>query len=512
MGKSSLFLNKLGAGINILSAPSPTPSSSSSTAKAAGPETTSMGSIADRMKALSGKGMDVGGSDRRMSKDQGDRPPVSAGLSRAGIPTMGQSGNNGPVRTQRSRAGSQVSQHGDVGQSQSQSQKQSPIEGGRSRSSSIKESKPPTVNTNSRPLPSHEEHPHASSSRPPPAIAPKPKLPIPPSQHTTPTQIEPSHTGSSTASTRVNINGHRPESGFITTSPIVPTHSGHTPAPPSAKSSKPPLPPIPQSHTGTKKAGPGPGPETNGLDDFERTFPSLDDFGKQFPEPIPANKSSGTTNGEDESKYAFPEVPSSSFPDLPSVPSSRPGLPSPPGSPPTGFTGLKPPNGHGQGHDSPPNPDVDRETKRPTSQPNLSKLDGRVDPSIGLASPDHPAPTLQDFRTPQLPTPAMSPPSTSPNGSSPQPPLAFPTPQPTPGRRPIPIPQQEAVKPKFPFSNSVNCETLRSYFLNPDVEMILLDVRSEEEHRKGVVGAEYEPKGAKLRVIWMDPTVLMRNE
>jgi ubiquitin carboxyl-terminal hydrolase 8 len=67
-------------------------------------------------------------------------------------------------------------------------------------------------------------------------------------------------------------------------------------------------------------------------------------------------------------------------------------------------------------------------------------------------------------------------------------------------------------KPKFPFSNAITCETLRSYFLNPDVEMILLDVRPEEEYRRGVVGAEYEPRGAKLRVIWMDPTVLMRNE
>lgn len=455
-----------------------------------------MGSIADRMKALSGKGMDVGGSDRRMSKDLGERPPVSAGL-----------GLNRTGAIQRPRATSGSKPHdGD-------DQKNSPNEPGRSRSSSIKESKPPTT-TNSRPLPPHEEHPPASSSRPPPVIAPKPKLPIPPAQHTTPTQpIEPSHTGSSTASTRVNINGHRPESGFITTTPIIPTHSGQAPS--SAKSSKPPLPPIPQSNTGTKK---DPGPETNGLDDFEKAFPSLDDFGKQFPDsaPTPKSQPNGIPQHEEESKYSFPEVPSSSFPDLPSVPSSRPGLPTPPGSPPTGFTGLKPPNGHGHGHghDSPPNPDVDRETKRPSSQPNLTKLDGRVDPSIGLASPDHPAPTLQDFRTPQLPTPIMSPQTTSPNGSTPQPAIAFPTPQPTPGRKPPqPQPQEHTIpKPKFPFSNSVNCETLRSYFLNPDVEMVLLDVRSEEEHRRGVVGAEYEPKGAKLRVVWMDPTVLMRSE
>lgn len=68
------------------------------------------------------------------------------------------------------------------------------------------------------------------------------------------------------------------------------------------------------------------------------------------------------------------------------------------------------------------------------------------------------------------------------------------------------------MKPKFPFSNSINAETLRSYFLNPEVEMVLLDVRPEEENQKGYVGAEYESRGAKVRTVWMDPTVLLRNE
>jgi ubiquitin carboxyl-terminal hydrolase 8 len=67
-------------------------------------------------------------------------------------------------------------------------------------------------------------------------------------------------------------------------------------------------------------------------------------------------------------------------------------------------------------------------------------------------------------------------------------------------------------KPKFPFSNSVEPELLRSYILNPSVNLLLLDVRSEEEFQKGYVGKEYEPKGYPVHVTWVDPTVLLRNE
>jgi ubiquitin carboxyl-terminal hydrolase 8 len=468
-------------------------------------------------------------------------PPVSGGLTRSnGIHATGGAGNYGPARSgaSRPRAASRTeSKDGDHGGEN----KASPVEAkSRSRSSSIKETKPP-ISVASKPnLPAHDEQtttvaPSTSSHRPPPITAPKPKLPLPP----TPTQSQPPaqtptlgsrpvdiDSPSSSAPVHAEDKGTQPDSTPL----IPPSHSGPTPQ--SAKSSKPPLPPIPQQ-TGPSRSGPG--PETsNGFSDFERTFPSLDDFGKRFETPSPAAPPSIPAPSDDESKYAFPEVPSTSFPDLPSVPRSLPGLPNPPsGSPPGRFSTLKAPDHGDGGHDSPPNPDVDRDTKRPSSQPNLTKLDGRIDPSItdSLGSPDHQAPTLQDFRTPQpastpgnLSTPVLSPQTTrsSPNGTGHEatpPPIAFPTPQPTPAqRRSMPVPSRgtddptKSTKPKFPFSNSVNCETLRSYFLNPDVEMILLDVRPEEEYRRGVVGAEYEPRGAKLRVIWMDPTVLMRNE
>jgi ubiquitin carboxyl-terminal hydrolase 8 len=44
------------------------------------------------------------------------------------------------------------------------------------------------------------------------------------------------------------------------------------------------------------------------------------------------------------------------------------------------------------------------------------------------------------------------------------------------------------------------------------VELILIDVRPEEEYQRGQVGQEYEGRGAKFTVVYMDPTVLMRNE
>lgn len=461
-----------------------------------------MGSIADRMKALSGKGMDVGAPTHRMSKDMSATPPQPTNRSNGGIQATGGAGNYGPARTAatttmtRPRAASQASA--------SQSEP-------RSRSSSVKESKPPTIT--STPARLDEEPSNSTTRHVPPIVAPKPKLPTPPSQSgpSVVTPIRSFATGSSTSSTKVNVGETLPNNS----------------APPSkGTSSKPPLPPIPTSSTSVQRpqhSGPTSAEKSaGGLDEFERTFPSLDDFGKRFEdEPRSINDRSDEVHGVEEEgmDYTFPDVPS--FPELPSVPTSRPGLPPPSGSPPARFEGLKPVGGATAGHDSPPRPDVDRDTKRPSSQPNLTKLDGRVDTSdVDLPDVKHlsldPASGQSTGHSPR-PTP-MSPQFTQspPNGHTPSPqPISFPTPQPAP-----PPPRQShttdgqvrSMKPKFPFSNSITAETLRSYFLNPEVEMVLLDVRSEEENQRGYVGAEYESRGAVVRVVWMDPTVLLRNE
>lgn len=449
--------------------------------------------------------MDVGNPNKRMSKDMTAAPPVSSGLSRNGhVQATGGAGNYGPARTlNRPRAGSQASQAES-----------------RSRSSSVKESKPP-LTIPAPPTTTHENQSSSTSRQAPPVVAPKPKLPIPPTQPST--VVRQTDTGSSSSSTLANPGETVPQSAVPVKTPV---------------SAKPPLPPIPSSsnnnatqlpqHTGSKSGAPR---ASAGMDEFERTFPSLDDFGKRFQdEPELVNGHMEHKEEEEEATYSFPDVPS--FPDLPSAPTAKPGLPSPPsGSPPARFESLKPLDKSADAHDSPPNPDVDRDTKRPSSQPNLTQLDGRIEPSStdlhdiqNQSQNTPPQPSRAAISPLPLLTPSvMSPQSTrsQSNGHTPSPqPISFPTPQPTPAHRQSSQPQAQetkdgkirSMKPKFPFSSSVNAETLRSYFLNPEVEIVLLDVRPEEENGKGYVGAEYESRGAKVRVVWMDPTVLLRNE
>jgi ubiquitin carboxyl-terminal hydrolase 8 len=66
------------------------------------------------------------------------------------------------------------------------------------------------------------------------------------------------------------------------------------------------------------------------------------------------------------------------------------------------------------------------------------------------------------------------------------------------------------VKPNFPFTSSITPDTLRSYFMNAAVDVLIVDVRPSEEFQKGFVGTEYVERGCKVNVVWIDPTVLMR--
>lgn len=90
----------------------------------------------------------------------------------------------------------------------------------------------------------------------------------------------------------------------------------------------------------------------------------------------------------------------------------------------------------------------------------------------------------------------------------PQPPWHPPASEPAQPAQPAPKPKE---KPKFPFSNSITPDELREYFLNPSVEMLFLDIRPEDEWEKGYVGKEYEKRGARVEVVWLDPTVLLRE-
>ncbi|RSH85154.1 ubiquitin-specific protease doa4 [Saitozyma podzolica] len=512
-----------------------------------GPEVSSMGSIADRMKAL-------------RAGSRGQMGPMSV---------TGGAGNFGPARipptTTRDRAGSGSSmEHG------------RPLpEQPTSRRRSIPSNPPahslPAIGQNGLPAPSA---PSAIPGDQSPAAEEPPVRPTPTGSSTRSHLSNSAFTSASDSTEQpahgMHPAGDRAPTRMLTQRPpglISPSHSGPDPArqPPSAgPSSKPSLPAIPHSPpshdlsslqssgSGTEVPPRSPAhPPPNGLDDFEKAFPSLSEFGKQFEADEAALKTksdgdgdrgiSGLPNGSSDVKPpptireegpspepSFPDVPS--FPALPSVPmsipSKKPSLPPPPARP----TDIE---GEHHAH-SPPDAGLKIDIKRPASTPNVTTLPGDA---LDL---DEPAPMETRAEHRDLPPPPPSlrpagPPSTmrgtSPNGTFHDvrsPPTSFPAiktslPQPPTSAASVPPPTSTAPtagpskmelppKPKFPFSNAVEPEVLRSYILNPSVNLLLLDARSEEDFQKGYVGKEYEPKGYPVQVVWMDPTVLMRND
>ncbi|KAK6906785.1 hypothetical protein I203_100772 [Kwoniella mangroviensis CBS 8507] len=478
-------------GSNMTTSSRPGPSRSPS-----GPDIRGGGSIADRMKALGGHGMDVGNSNKRFSKDLNS--PNNVTVKRPSPTTSHHSltptapnqpngtgasagGNLGSLRTtqplsNRERSGSGASLHSLTP----------------SGSGSVS-TKPPALKED-KPINSHQ-------------------------------------TGSSTRSRRSTnpIDGDRP----LPTAPISatqsPTITTHTPQQPNystlppAGPSKPPLPAIPPSLTSRNLAARA---EVNEADtssgtlkDFEKAFPSLSEFGKQNSDKsgLPNGSAKFTQHnpiieeGGESPEITLPDVPS--FATLPSAPSNRPGLPLPP--PPPRPDSINPLEQDHQPNDekalSPPMPDAGAGLKRPASTPNVATLPGdsnlpngivRDSASNGVTRDTAPTAGLEDPKIPKLtfPVAVPTPPPPRQRDSLPQPP------------QPNGLPHsQEFKKPKFPYSNSVTPDELRSYFLNPAVDILLLDVRGEEEYKRGYVGKEYEPRGAKVTVVWMDPTVLMRD-
>lgn len=308
-------------------------------------------------------------------------------------------------------------------------------------------------------------------------------------------------TGSSTRSRR-STGPQEPEhlnSGSQNQSDVA------SPIPPSHR---PPLPSIPPSPPTSEQTIRAPLPDVprlpkaasaDDLEDFSKAFPSLSEFGKQFeefPEPNsafardpdsidglpndhPRPRSDTILEEEDGPMLSLPDV--SNLPDLPSLPSvptTRPGGPR--------AENLKSLDRESMG---PPSPDPTANLKRPASTANVTTI-----------SPSSPNPTGDSTRSP-LSNGISSPPASG--TPQVQTPIAFPVAQPTPG--------PSMSKPKFPFSSSVDPETLRSYILNDAVDLLLLDVRPEEEFQTGYVGVEYEPRGAKIKVVWLDPTVVLRD-
>lgn len=270
----------------------------------------------------------------------------------------------------------------------------------------------------------------------------------------------------------------------------------------------------------------------DGLAEFERAFPSLSEFGKQWD----GDSLQPDTNSND--MYHAPQYPKPpkqppiseeddipDLPSLPSVPTFKPGLPPPPArpdayafSPPATSPSVQTP---GQTPvprgPSPPKPDVGSGVglHRPAStpMPNIAGLDliDMPDGDVPQGKAMNGGGKMEALNSPEaVPTP----PQYSDATSRPTPTTRHPLPQ-LPSRPPTSDAVQPTLKPKekpkFPFSNSITPDELREYFLNPSVEMLFLDIRPEDEWKKGYVGREYEKRGARVEIVWLDPTVLLRE-
>lgn len=502
------------------------------------------------MAALSGRGLDVGSGGRRASKDLHETRATGGagafGPTRSLASQHKDEKDRDVEHTPRSRSGSTSNQHPSA----------SPA-GPRRPSIPAKPQLPTPPSAASQPPPpavkpsalgGHSIQPQASTQALQPQLTPEERM----------AKLRLQDTGASSRSR--SSTGARPlpftaeEGGEVagSASGVTPVHSGQD-----VSSSRGPLPRPPgASHSNSSQNAPqtslpsptGQSPTRDHLGDFEKNFPSMADFARQFEEEertferppngdYPFVHEDGTSVKEDRAPphhtggsaksgvdhERLPDVPS--FPDLPSVPSSRPGLPPPPSK--SDLSSLKP-NGNDETAPGPSLPSPGLEIKRPASTPNVEALPG--DRDLLSSSPDpikgDPTPPLppQSLRTGKMPPTIRPKPAAlhhdtappAPNGS-----VSFPHPQPTPGpsssasasRPPAgPPPGSAAEKPQFPFANSVEPEVLRGYILNPAVKMLLIDVRTEEEFQKGYVGMEYEPRGAKVSKVWIDPTVLLRDK
>ena len=310
--------------------------------------------------------------------------------------------------------------------------------------------------------------------------------------------------------------------------PLPPARSPSLPQPSLSSTSKSPLPqpptlsdtPYHALHNPPQPDPPTKAASTDNLDDFEKAFPSISEFSKQYEDPPPgafaferdpdsSKEISGLPNvrpsrpqeardawrqaiEEDTPELDLPDV--SSLPDLPSLPSvptSKPSLPIPPRKP----DGL---------HDEalgPPSPDMDADIKRAASTPNVATLKGS--PADMEKAP------LPPSRSPLGPRPPNSAMTSPPTSASPA--INFPVPVPTAGPSKSSSTASKADKPKFPLTNSIECDVLRTYILNPAVDVLLLDVRSEEETQRGYVGLEYEGRGKEIKNVWLDPHVVLRD-
>ena len=154
----------------------------------------------------------------------------------------------------------------------------------------------------------------------------------------------------------------------------------------------------------------------------------------------------------------------------------------------------------------------------PRGKPGITELNGKpTDISLGVPDlPQRPSslpmPDLE-VASPMVTSPGL--PVTKSNASGP-PPLA-PKPQYKPA---MPLPSASkpastsvpAVKPSLPFTNAIMPGTLADYLENPMLKILLVDVRPSSEHKLGWIGADMQSNpGGAPGCVWVDPTILQRK-
>ncbi|KAL7422668.1 ubiquitin-specific protease doa4 [Cryptotrichosporon argae] len=482
------------------------------------------GSIADRMRALGGKGMDVGTAPHAHSR----RPSLSV---------TGGAGTLGVARRAPDGGEAGAAQNGHAGEGLRGVAREAGRDDARQASNcATTPAAPcanatppaPTASMSTFPAPAQVPSTPRSTSRRPAGGREQPKSTPPsglaqsPHDHDLAGQLRrdsPSPTPHGVDDDLL-ARFRQLSAQYTPDAPLAPS-----PASPAHPHLEPSTPAHPMGSN-----GPAPPSSPDDLAKFASAFPSLSEFGKQFDEPLPLQRfehqpPSPAANGHGSADGGAGEI--DGLPSFPSIPNARPGLPSPPAKP--DFLRDHTHKDHLDAKAlSPPSADLS-DIRRPASTPNVNLIETDL-----LSSPPPPAPkqSLQPHsRVPQAasplhhmsapPAPAFptAPPSTSlamtHPADRPHSPLVFPTAKPAAapagGSGPSSVPTGSAEpKPHFPITSAIAPQQLREYFLSLNVEMLLLDVRYEDEYKRGYVGQEYEARGAKVNVVWLDPTVVLR--
>lgn len=144
---------------------------------------------------------------------------------------------------------------------------------------------------------------------------------------------------------------------------------------------------------------------------------------------------------------------------------------------------------------------VTEPVQRPSSLPMPDSASTPLHEKSYFPSPPLPS----DLRSPPLPQQLL--PSEMPASASSEIRIKPPLP-PIPKAKPKALSTQ---KPTLPFTNSILPDTLYGYLQDPLLSLLVIDTRPWEEHQRGFIGKDMDlDEGRKVNAIWVDPTILAR--